>query len=196
MRRRLVFWSVILGCAVLGAAGAALIAARRGADVSATRQYYLASMINPARSLESPRTYNQTLSESIDLSALAADLASMNYPVNSIQLDVLPDSYHIQATVGLTNEATASSGWTDTQAERLGQAIANSVGRQSASLASQLLEGSPTPTARVILTKMLPATTTATQDPVVTGLFGALAGALVGLFIGLSLPTKPTKSKK
>lgn len=187
MRRRLVFWSIIIGCAILGSAGAALLAARRGADASATRQYYLASMINPPRTLESPRTYNQTLSESVDLTKLATDLTDQGYPVSSVRLDVLADSYNIQAT------ATLSSTLTDTRAEQLGQALANNLDRQSAGLASQLLESIPNPTASVVLTKVLPEESTVTTSPAVTGLFGSFAGALVGLFIALSLPTSTKK---
>jgi len=187
MRRRLVFWSVIIGFALLGAAGAAALATTRGSAAAVTRQFYLASMINPPRTLDSPRTYNQTLAESIDLATLATDLSDLGYPVSTVRLDILPDSYHIQATTTLTEEVV------DTTAERLGQSLATAIGRQSAGLAAELLDGSPTPQARVVLTKTLPPTTTVTQNPAVTGLFGALAGALVGLFIALSLPTGPAK---
>lgn len=195
MRRRLIFWTVIIGFALLGAAGSALLAARRGDDASVNRQFYLASMINPPRTLESPRTYNQTLAESINVETLTTDLNDLGYPVTSVRFDILPDSYHIQATVSISLDAI-NSGFSEDGVKRLGQALASQVGRQSAGLAAELLDGSPAPTARVILTKTLPEASAAGQDPLLTGLFGALAGALVGLFIALSLPTANPAPKK
>jgi hypothetical protein len=190
MRRRLIFWTVIIGFALLGAIGAALIAAQRSNSAAATRQFYLASMVNPPRTLESPRTYNQTLAESINLTTLASDLTDIGYPVTAVRLDILPDSYHIQATTSLGEELD------DTTATRLGQALATQIGRQSAGLAAELLDSSPVPNARVVLTKTLPSASAVTQNPLVTGFFGALAGALVGLFVALSLPTANPAPKK
>lgn len=187
MRRRLVFWSVIIACAVLGAVAAALLATRRADSAAVTRQFLLASMVNPPNTLESPRTYNQTLVESVDTDQLIAALNDDGYPVVGLRFDVLPDSYHIQVASSLT---TALS---DALAARLGQALAAKVSLQSAGLAATLFEATPAPAVRVTLTKALPESEAVTQNPTVTGLFGALAGALVGLFIALSLPVKTSR---
>ena len=184
MRPRLVFWSVIIGCALLGAAGSSIIAARRGQTASVTQRFLLASMVNPPSTFTSPRTYNQTLVETVDSTTLAGSLTDSGYSTSSVTFDVLPDSFHIQATVSLVEQLD------DAATNRLGEALATELARRSAALSSEIISTPVPATVRVVLTRTLPMESAVTQDPVATGLFGALAGALVGLFIGLSLPAK------
>lgn len=182
MRRRFVFWSLIVGCAVLGAAGAAILAQQRSDVATISRQYLIALMVNPPRTQDNPRYFNQTVIETIDTAELAADLTDVGYGVKTIQLAALAESYHIQATVGLAADLT------DAQTRQLGEEITTQIGRQSSALAGDLLQSTPAPTVSALLTRSLPQTNIVIQDPAVTGAFGALAGALIGLFIALSLP--------
>lgn len=181
-QRPLIIGSIVIACGVLGAIGAGSVAARRGQSSALSRQYYLASLVNPPSALDNQRAYNQTLAESVDAEALAANLEVEGYTASSIRFDVLPDSFHLQATVStdktLTNEAAA----------QLGEELTTAMGQRSAELASRLMTGDPRPEPRVTLTRVLPAPTATTASPQKAALFGALSGALLGLFLGLSWP--------
>ena len=172
----------IICCALIGALGAGMYAARNASSAAATSRSLIASMINPSDAISSPRTYNQTLVETINTTTLVANLQSQNLPVTGVTFDVLPDSYHIQATATLSD----NTGSADTDA--VATAITGAVSAASATLSSQLFtDNIPIPTTHVVLTKVLPSEPSIQQNPTAATGYGAVVGALFGWFLGLTL---------
>lgn len=174
-----IIWSTVI-VAVIGAAGAGILASKRQSTVTETQKDYLASMVVPANLLTSPRTYNQTLAESIDTATLTDSLTKQGLPVTAVKFDVLPDSFNLQTTTSVTRALS------DQDATALAADLTAYVQTQSSALTKGLLADS-TAQAKVVHTKTLPAEASLNQRPATAIFFGALAGALLGLFIGLAL---------
>lgn len=180
MRSSLLYTIIVFG--LIGAVGAHAYASRNATAAATTSRALIASMVNPSNTLSSPRTYNQTLVESIDTAALTTTLHNTGLPVSGITFDVLPDSFHIQATATLTNTVNDSTNTT------VAAAITTAVHDASAKLARSLFtDTTPEPVATVVLTRVLPLEAAIQQSPTAATLYGVIAGALFGWFIGLTL---------
>lgn len=176
---------------ILGGLFAGLYASRNASSAAATSRSLIASMINPSDTIDSPRTYNQTLVETIDTAALAAALQQAGMPVTAVTFDVLPDSFHIQATAALSEAADGAIN------SKVATAIASALSTASTKLVHELFaQNTPEPVAAVALTKVLPLEAAIQQSPVAAMLYGAIAGALFGWFIGLTITDRLRASSK
>ncbi len=174
-------WYFTIIFAVIGALTTGLMAQSRQATVTQTYKGLFASMVNPSESLASPRTYNQTLVESITKTDFIKTLNEEGVTAaQSVQFDILPDSFHIQVTIGLANAISEEDEALISEQTEIYLAAA------SDELASNLFSGGAQETS-VVNTKVLPAETVLEQNPVSAGLYGLIAGALFGWFIGLAL---------
>lgn len=181
----------VLICLIIGGLAAGLYATRNANTAAATSRLLVASMINPSDAISSPRTYNQTLVETIDTDNLVTSLQMLDFPVTSIAFDVLPDSFHIQVTV------TLSKAIDDETNTSLANSITLTLDNASSDLAEALFaQNTPRPVAVIDLTKVLPAEASIQQSPLAAALYGAIAGALFGWFVGLTIADRRKSSEK
>jgi|GEM_PF-5802385 len=180
----------VISCLVIGGLTAGLYATRNANTAAATSRIFVASMLNPSDALSSPRTYNQTLVETIDQENLVKGLQQLDFPVNNVSFDVLPDSFHIQVTT------TLSEAVTDQTNRSLADSITLTLQEASSALTGTLFaQNTPKPVAVTALTKTLPTEASIQQSPTAATVYGAIAGALLGWFIGLTLSDLKRRSR-
>lgn len=169
---------------IIGAVLAGVFATNNQTNSKNSFQILSASMIEPTPAAVAPRTYNQTLVESIDTSSWQTSIEQAGYPVpTAIHFDILPDSFNIQTTINFSESID------DTQKTGLPILITNLITIDSEKLTTALFDEV---TPKVVTVKTIGESTVIQQSPVAASLYGAIAGALFGLFLGLAL----TGSKK
>lgn len=147
-------------------------------------QILTASMIEPTPSAVAPRTYNQTLVESVNTTNWQEEIAQAGYPTpTAVRFDVLPDSFNIQTTLSFGESLS------ETQKSSLPTEIVRLLTTDSANLSLALFNDV---TPKIVPVKTIGESTVIQQNPVAATIYGAIAGALFGLFLGLAL----TGSKK
>lgn len=172
----------VVGCLLVGGILAGVYASKNASSAAATSRALIVSMINPSDAISSPRTYNQTLVETINTAELVDYLQQLKLPVSGVTFDVLPDSFHIQTTATLSEASD----------EKTNTAVATAITATLASASEKLtttvfIKNVPQPTAVVTLTKVLPQELSIQQSPAGAAVYGAIAGAIFGWFVGLTL---------
>jgi len=176
--KKIWYFAVIFG--IIGALATGLLAQSRKTTVTQTYKGLFASMVNPSESLSSPRTYNQTLVETIDQADFIKSLNEAGVAeASSVQFDILPDSFHIQTTVGLAQAINSDDEL------KISTETANYLLKKSDELANNLFTDG-TQQVAVTHTRVLPTVTILEQNPISAGWYGLIAGALFGWFIGLA----------
>jgi len=172
--------SIIIVLAIVGTLLAGWYAQNNRVSGSHTYQALFASMVNPPETLTSPRTYNQTLVETADLTdfqQLATNAGAAG--VNQVKYDILPDSFHIQVSI------TYAGDLTDEAKTQLQTTMNDYLQERSDTLSNNLFAPETTIRPQIVFTKELPTQTNLGGNPLVAALYGLIAGALFGWFISL-----------